>query len=183
MPQPNMKPSAVFSESNQDILTYIQSINSQLGKIVVGASDDGVRFVKINSNDVPVSENPNEHTQYAARELQAYFDGRLTDFSTIVDITGYSEFSQRVWKELQNIPHGKTISYRDLSEKLGDIKAIRAVGTANGRNPIPIIIPCHRVIGSDGSLTGYALGLDVKKHLLAIENPLKYGLKQMELFE
>ena len=89
-----------------------------------------------------------------------------------------SDFQKKVWNELTNIPFGKTISYSELALKLGDLKAIRAVASANGKNPIGVIIPCHRVIGSDGSLTGFAWGLDKKQWLL--EHESKY--KQLSLF-
>jgi methylated-DNA-[protein]-cysteine S-methyltransferase len=84
-----------------------------------------------------------------------------------------TDFQKSVWKALQDIPYGKTVSYLDLSKTLGDVKAIRAVAAANGKNPLWIVVPCHRVIGSDGSLTGYAGGLHRKKWLLAHENPVK----------
>ncbi|RPI61177.1 MAG: methylated-DNA--[protein]-cysteine S-methyltransferase, partial [Ignavibacteriales bacterium] len=92
-------------------------------------------------------------------------------FDVPLDIEG-TDFQKRVWNELRNIPYGKTISYKTLSEKLGDVKAIRAVGKANGQNPIAIIIPCHRVIGANGSLVGYAGGLDIKEKLLHLEGAL-----------
>jgi methylated-DNA-[protein]-cysteine S-methyltransferase len=182
MHQKNMKPSVVYSESDQDPFVYTQSIETPVGHIVVGATDAGLRYVKINPNDQLVNERPNVHTEQAIDELLAYFEGRLSVFTVGVDISGYTDFSQRVWRALVDIPYGKTISYLELSEVLGDVKAIRAVGTANGRNPLPIIIPCHRVIGSDGSLTGYALGLEMKRKLLAIENPAKYAVTQTSLF-
>ncbi|MBK8886607.1 MAG: methylated-DNA--[protein]-cysteine S-methyltransferase [Saprospiraceae bacterium] len=106
--------------------------------------------------------------------MTQYFEGKRTTFDLAFDLDGFTEFSQKVWTELLNIPYGETISYKELAIRLGDVKCIRAAGTANGRNPIPIIIPCHRVIGSDGNLTGYALGLDIKKALLTLENPQKY---------
>jgi len=98
-----------------------------------------------------------------------------------LDLEGNTEFSIKVWNKLTQIPYGKTISYLQLAIDMGDQKCIRAAATANGRNPIPIIIPCHRVIGSDGSLTGYALGLEVKRKLLALENPIKYSDRQINL--
>jgi methylated-DNA-[protein]-cysteine S-methyltransferase len=105
-------------------------------------------------------------------QLQQYFEGSRTDFSLKLQPEG-TPFQQEVWKELQNIPFGKTSTYLKQSLKLGNKKAIRAVASANGKNPIWIIIPCHRVIGTDGSLTGYAGGLWRKKWLLEHENPPK----------
>jgi len=104
-------------------------------------------------------------------QLREYFAGTRKVFDIPLDIDG-TDFQKTVWNELLKIPYGKTISYKTLSEKLGDVKAIRAVGKANGQNPIAIIIPCHRVIGSDGSLTGYAGGLAIKEKLLHLEGAL-----------
>ena len=104
----------------------------------------------------------------AVSQLSEYFEGKRKNFDLPLKFYG-TEFQNRVWRELQNIPYGKTISYKELAEKTGNIKACRAVGMANNKNPIPIIIPCHRVVGSNGKLTGYAGGLDVKKFLLDLE--------------
>lgn len=104
-------------------------------------------------------------------QLKEYFEGSRKTFDVPLDIEG-TDFQKRVWNELRNIPYGKTISYKTLSEKLGDVKAIRAVGKANAQNPIAIIIPCHRVIGADGSLIGYAGGLAIKEKLLHLEGAL-----------
>ncbi|MDP2363536.1 MAG: methylated-DNA--[protein]-cysteine S-methyltransferase [Ignavibacteria bacterium] len=104
-------------------------------------------------------------------QLKEYFAGTRKEFDVPLDIEG-TDFQKRVWRELLKIPYGKTISYKALSEKLGDVKAIRAVGKANSQNPIAIIIPCHRVIGADGSLTGYAGGLAIKEKLLHLEGAL-----------
>jgi methylated-DNA-[protein]-cysteine S-methyltransferase len=104
-------------------------------------------------------------------QLKEYFEGTRKVFDVPLDVDG-TDFRKKVWNELQKIPYGKTISYKTLSEKLGDVKAIRAVGKANGQNPVAIIIPCHRVIGADGSLIGYASGLDIKQKLLHLEGAL-----------
>ena len=101
-------------------------------------------------------------------QLQEYFRGERRDFDIPVLLVG-SEFQKRVWESLMEIPYGKTLSYISLSRKLGDEKAIRAVARANGENAFSIIVPCHRILGSDGSLTGYAGGLRVKKKLLQLE--------------
>ncbi len=108
--------------------------------------------------------------QEAVSQIQDYFDGKLTDFTFKLNPKG-TDFQQKVWKELSKIPFGKTISYLDLAKKLGDPKVIRAAASANGKNPLWIVVPCHRVIGTDGSLTGYAGGLWRKKWLLEFENP------------
>ncbi|HEX9251693.1 MAG TPA: methylated-DNA--[protein]-cysteine S-methyltransferase [Ignavibacteriaceae bacterium] len=104
-------------------------------------------------------------------QLNEYFAGTRKEFEVPLDIEG-TDFQKKVWNELQKIPYGKTISYKTLSEKLGDVKAIRAVGKANGQNPVAIIIPCHRVIGANGNLVGYAGGLDIKEKLLHLEGAL-----------
>jgi methylated-DNA-[protein]-cysteine S-methyltransferase len=108
--------------------------------------------------------------QEAISQINDYFEGKRTDFTFKLNPSG-TEFQQKVWKGLLEIPFGKTMSYLELSKKLGDVKAIRAVASANGKNPLWIVVPCHRVIGTDGSLTGYAGGLWRKKWLLEHENP------------
>ncbi len=123
-----------------------------------------------------VREESNEIINHTITQLTEYFEKKRTDFDIPLELIG-TEFQQRVWQELQRIPYGKTISYLQLSKNLGDEKAIRAAATANGANGISILIPCHRVIGSDGALTGYAGGLPAKKKLLIIE-----GCGQRELF-
>lgn len=104
--------------------------------------------------------------------MNEYFEGSRKHFSLKLQPEG-TEFQKKVWKQLEHISFGKTISYLELAKKLGDVKAIRAVANANGKNPLWIVIPCHRVVGSDGSLTGYAGGLHCKKWLLEHENPSK----------
>lgn len=104
----------------------------------------------------------------AAAQLAEYFAGERRDFDLVLRAEG-REFQQRVWAALCDIPYGETISYGELARRVGDPGAARAVGAANGQNPISIVVPCHRVIGADGSLTGYGGGLDRKRHLLDLE--------------
>lgn len=104
----------------------------------------------------------------ARRQLDEYFAGSRTSFDLPLDLRG-TDFQQRAWRSLAQIPYGETLSYREQAELLGDPRLARAVGTANGRNPLSIVLPCHRVVGSDGSLTGYAAGLDAKRFLLELE--------------
>jgi methylated-DNA-[protein]-cysteine S-methyltransferase len=104
----------------------------------------------------------------AIRQLEAYFAGKLDNFNLLLSPQG-TPFQQRVWSELQNIPYGETISYGELARRIGNPKASRAVGLANGANPLSIVIPCHRVIGANGKLTGYGGGLPIKEKLLALE--------------
>ncbi len=113
----------------------------------------------------------------AAHQLNEYFEGNRMEFNLVLNPEG-TDFQKRVWDALQQIPYGKTLSYLELSKILGDVKAIRAVASANGKNPLWIVIPCHRVIGSNGDLTGYAGGLHRKKWLLEHESPYK----QQKLF-
>ncbi len=105
----------------------------------------------------------------AEKQLNEYFAKKRKAFDVKLDLRG-TIFQQMAWKQLQQIPYGTTISYSEQAKRVGDIKKARAVGMANGRNPIPIIVPCHRVIGESGKLTGYAGGLDIKQYLLAHEN-------------
>lgn len=104
----------------------------------------------------------------ATIQLDEYFQGKRTTFSLPFKLTG-TPFQLAVWKELQNIPYGQTTSYKEIAQKINKPKACRAVGMANNKNPLPIIIPCHRVIGSNGKLIGYAGGLKLKNHLLELE--------------
>jgi len=108
----------------------------------------------------------------ARRQLEAYFAGELMEFDLPLNPRG-TEFQKQVWQELRNIPFGVTISYGELAERIGNPNSSRAVGAANGRNPISIIVPCHRVIGSNGKLTGYGGGMERKEWLLAHENKLR----------
>ena len=107
-------------------------------------------------------------------QLTEYFDGKRKNFSLKLNPEG-TEFQKKVWKQLSKIPFGKKVSYQQIANELGDPKVIRAAASANGKNPLSIIVPCHRVIGSDGSLTGYAGGLHRKKWLLEFESPVTQG--------
>lgn len=119
-------------------------------------------------------EGESEILEETRSQLATYFEGDRTSFDLPLLLVG-SEFQKSVWQELLQIPYGKTESYAGLSTKLGDLKAIRAVASANGANAISIIVPCHRIVGSDGSLTGYAGGLATKKKLLTLEKALAQG--------
>jgi methylated-DNA-[protein]-cysteine S-methyltransferase len=111
----------------------------------------------------------------AAAQLDEYFAGERREFDLALDLDG-TEFQRAVWDELRRIPYGETISYGEQARRLGRIERVRAVGAANGRNPISIIVPCHRVIGANGSLTGYGGGLDRKRALLALEGSAPLAL-------
>ena len=114
------------------------------------------------------------------RQLESYFSGNLRDFNIPIHMEG-TDFQRLVWKELLKIPYGQAISYLELARRLGDEKCIRAAARANGANPISILIPCHRVIGSDGSLVGYGGGLDMKEFLLRLEGVLPKAPAQPRL--
>jgi len=144
-------------------------INSPLGITKIVGDENGVSIISVLSEGELSTKIPNE-LQEAVSQLQEYFEGKRKDFDFKLNPKG-TDFQQKVWQELLNIPFGKTMSYLDLSKKLGDVKAIRAVASANGKNPLWIVVPCHRVIGTDGSLTGYAGGLWRKKWLLEHETP------------
>ncbi|MFD1016943.1 methylated-DNA--[protein]-cysteine S-methyltransferase [Winogradskyella rapida] len=147
-------------------------INSPLGITKIVGDSDGISEVRVLNSDVQTSAIIPLELQDCVTQLEAYFNGERKEFQLKLNPKG-TVFQKKVWALLQNIPAGKTLSYLELSKQLGDPKAIRAVANANGKNPLWIIIPCHRVIGSDGSLTGYAGGLYRKQWLLNHENPNK----------
>lgn len=153
-------------------------LKTPLGLAELRGDSEGLSSIKVlDRTDLPSKHIP-DSLQEAARQLREYFAGERSDFSLKTNPQG-TEFQKQVWQTLGQIPFGKTVSYLELSKKLGNPKAIRAVASANGKNPLWIVVPCHRVIGSDGSLTGYAGGLHRKKWLLEHESPLK----QHSLFE
>lgn len=143
-------------------------IKTPLGIATIMGDESGISVISVAEEGV-ISECIPTILQDAVTQLNAYFGGTRTDFDFVLNPKG-TAFQQKVWKGLLEIPFGKTMSYMDLSKKLGDVKAIRAVASANGKNPLWIVVPCHRVIGTDGSLTGYAGGLWRKKWLLEHEN-------------
>ena len=150
-------------------------IGSPVEKLKLVASDHGLAAV-LWENDNPSRVRLGETTEdnshpvllETERQLKDYFDGKRTSFSLELDLVG-TAFQKNVWEALLGIPLGETRSYGQLAKQLGKPRATRAVGAANGRNPISIIVPCHRVIGSNGKLTGFAGGLGIKEHLLRLE--------------
>lgn len=133
---------------------------------------DGTAIVAATFDGSPPPEaqpGPDDALDAASAELRDYFDGRAVAFSVPVRPAG-TPFQERVWAALREIPHGATTSYGALAARLGDPKVSQAVGAANGRNPVAVLVPCHRVVGADGSLTGYAGGLERKRALLALES-------------
>ena len=147
-------------------------LHTPLGIAEITGDENGISKISVfDEKEMAIPETPLE-LQEAVGQLGDYFLGKRSDFTFQINPSG-TEFQKRVWTALQQIPFGKTVSYQELSIQLGDVKAIRAVASANGKNPLWIVIPCHRVIGTDGSLTGYAGGLWRKKWLLDHENPVK----------
>ena len=147
-------------------------IKTPLGIAKIEGDENGLTSITVFDSEEQVSDIIPELLEDVVYQLQEYFEGSRTEFSLALNPEG-TEFQIKVWQALTQIPYGKTVSYLDLSKSLGDVKAIRAVAAANGRNPLWIVVPCHRVIGSDGSLTGYAGGLHRKKWLLEHESPIK----------
>ena len=144
-------------------------IKSPLGYTKIAGNEHGIASISVLNSEEKESDVIPEELQDCVVQLNDYFEGKRTSFNLNLNPSG-TFFQKQVWDELQNIPFGKTISYLDLSKKLGDVKAIRAVANANGKNPLWIVVPCHRVIGTDGSLTGYAGGLHRKQWLLQYES-------------
>ena len=150
-------------------------IKSPLGYTQIVGDEHGITSVTVLNSEEKETQNIPEELQDCVHQLNEYFEGKRTSFNLKLNPDG-TAFQKRVWNELQTIPYGKTVTYLELSKRLGDVKAIRAVANANGKNPLWIIVPCHRVIGSDGSLIGYAGGLHRKQWLLEHESPNKQQL-------
>lgn len=156
------------------MLSY-KEMKSPVGKLKLVANEDALVAVLWEREaldrvklDVPVAEPRHPILQNAARQLNEYFAGQRTAFELPLEPQG-TEFQQKVWRRLRNIPFGKTKSYLDIAKAIGAPQASRAVGAACGKNPISIIVPCHRVVASNGNLTGFAGGLDIKAKLLELE--------------
>lgn len=153
------------------------TIETPLGFAKISGNQNGITSVSIVDKVDYNSETIPETLLDCVTQIRDYFNNKLKEFDLKLNPNG-TNFQKKVWQQLQEIPYGKTCSYLELSKKLGDPKAIRAVANANGKNPLWIIIPCHRIIGSDGSLTGYAGGLYRKQWLLNHES----NYKQQTLF-
>ena len=153
--------------------TCFTTIDSPIGPLVLAADGMGlcaIRFQKSRraGGPDPAWREDRAPLSEAIRQVRAYFAAELRRFDLVLHADG-TPFQQAVWARLIDVPYGETVSYGELARRVGNPKASRAVGLANGANPIPIVIPCHRVIGSDGSLTGYGGGLSIKQKLLALE--------------
>jgi methylated-DNA-[protein]-cysteine S-methyltransferase len=146
-------------------------IQTPIGITQMKGDENGLASITVLDNKKPKGIIP-EVLKGAVEQFQEYFNGDRTVFDLKLNPSG-TDFQKKVWDALLQIPFGKTISYLELSKQLGDVKAIRAVASANGKNPLWIVVPCHRVIGTNGDLTGYAGGLHRKKWLLEHESPVK----------
>ncbi|MBJ7879729.1 methylated-DNA--[protein]-cysteine S-methyltransferase [Gelidibacter salicanalis] len=147
-------------------------ISTPLGFTKIVGDEYGISSISILNSEEKLTDIIPVALEDCVHQLSEYFEGTRTIFDLNLTPEG-TDFQKRVWDALQTIPYGKTRSYLQLSQQLGDVKAIRAVANANGKNPLWIVVPCHRVIGSDGSLTGYAGGLSRKQWLLEHESPYK----------
>lgn len=168
--------------TNQTSIITTKEISTPLGLMLAGATADGVCILEFINRirlekeiidlqkllNAVMQPGKNPHLDQLENELAEYFEGKRKVFSVPLHAPG-NEFAQTVWKTLQEIPYGQTCSYKQQADKMNNPKAIRAIASTNGRNRLAIIIPCHRVIGSDGSMTGYAAGVEKKKWLLKFE--------------
>jgi methylated-DNA-[protein]-cysteine S-methyltransferase len=164
-------------DHDKEWMVYLS--DTPVGPLCLWFTDQGltaIDFAGEDSSPTPENHTPPAHLQplieAVKQQLMAYFQGIPTDFTDLLLDPLGTPFQRRVWEELRRIPQGQTISYKELAERVGKPKASRAVGQANGRNPIPLIIPCHRVIAADGTLGGYSSGLDRKRWLLRHEGAI-----------
>ncbi len=148
-------------------------VSSPVGPLLLAATERGLAVLEFARGEFPPRdghtwiESP-QHTEMCRRQIEEYFAGERKQFDFPLDLHG-TEFEQRCWLALLEIPYGETRSYADIARAIGNPKACRAVGLANGKNPIAIVVPCHRVVGANGNLTGYGGGLDIKRKLLELE--------------
>ena len=160
---------------------YCRRIDSPIGPLMLAADDAGLRHIEFRDNRHPANRadwhgGDSEILQASEAQLADYFAGTRRDFDLPLAPQG-TAFQLQVWHELARIPFGATISYAQLAQRIGKPEAVRAVGAANGRNPLPIVLPCHRVIGADGALVGFGGGLATKQFLLRLEGALPEPLR------
>jgi O-6-methylguanine DNA methyltransferase len=170
----------------QKIVTkvYCTSFDSRIGRIYVASTDDGVCKISVPKEsrkdffgwlkehfDLETVTDNRSRNKEVIDQLTRYFNGKLAKFTCPIDMVG-TPFQIRVWRELAKIPYGSTITYKHLAKRAGVPKASQAVGRANGANPLPIIIPCHRILGSNGALVGYSCGIKTKEFLLRLEGAI-----------
>lgn len=152
-------------------------LKTSIGELRLGASEEGLIAVLFSCDETELPEArgtgpARAHLEQACTALEEYFAGKRTTFEDLTLAASGTEFQRRVWGSVFRIPFGQTVSYARVASEIGKPKAVRAVGLANGRNPIPLIVPCHRVIGTNGSLTGFGGGLPTKKWLLEFEGAM-----------
>ena len=155
---------------------------SPIGILEITATLLGIRRIKKVDRKGKNSDPMPDLLDNCMQQLTEYFEGKRQEFKLPLDWSGEPEFHQEVWKALLEIPYGHTTSYLAIADKLGNPKAVRAVGQANAHNPIAIVVPCHRVIAKTGELQGYFYGLDIKRQLLELENPMSFA-RQGDLFQ
>lgn len=157
----------------ENTLMAHQTFKSPIGWLTLTASENGIRELHIGKREPTEKRESSPAAERILKKARAqlweYFDGKRKSFDLPIDLSSGTPFQVKAWKALARIPYGKTVSYQHQAKWLGKPRATRAVGTANGKNPIAIILPCHRVIGSNGTLCGYGGGLPVKKFLLTLE--------------
>jgi methylated-DNA-[protein]-cysteine S-methyltransferase len=149
---------------------YCSQFNTEIGHVIVEASEHAVLAIRFADGETKHAQGilPNPISESAVEQLTEYFAAKRTEFDLPLAPKG-TAFQQQVWHALLNVPHGKTASYLSIAKHIGNPKACRAVGAANSKNPISIVIPCHRIVGANGSLTGYAGGMTRKSYLLNLE--------------
>ena len=157
-------------------MLHTTSCASPFGLFEITGSELGVRSVKLSENPVESTKGPlPQPLESCVTQLEEYFARKRKNFELLLDWSGAPDFHQQVWAELIKIPYGHTFSYSGIAERLGDPNKMRAVGQANRNNPIAIIVPCHRVIAKNGDLQGYFYGLNMKRKLLELENPMSFA--------
>lgn len=163
---------------------YYSRIQSPIGALVIGVSEKGLAIIEFDRGEFPKGrlaqsanwEESSARTGAVVRELEEYFAGERREFTVPLDLRG-TDFQKKCWRALLKIPYGKTKSYAEIARAVGCPKGFRAVGMANHDNPVPIIVPCHRVLASDGTLGGYGGGLEVKQKLLELEGAIQGTLR------
>lgn len=172
-----------FSEGLMETL-YYSRLNSMAGPLIIGVSQRGMVLLEFDRGNFPWAkwdvnwQESAEATGEYVRELEEYFAGKRREFTFLLDLRG-TPFQVKCWRALLDIPYGETRTYADIARAVGQPKGFRAVGLANNRNPIAIVVPCHRVIASDGTLCGYGGGLDLKRKLLELEGAPVAGNREL----
>lgn len=177
-------PKFIFAKSlkpqHKPLNSYQDFLKTSEGYWLVRANDDYISSIDFDKNKPQIEIKANIITNSLIRQLIAYFEGHTINFDVPLGMEEYTDFQKSVWNALLEVPYGTTISYSILAKRLGNTNSVRAVANANAKNPFPIVVPCHRVIGKNGDLTGYAHGLELKAYLLELEGAIKE--KQLSLF-